>query len=89
MLWVSSKSLKKFFIILAIAIAVVVILILVWFQGSGGKLFGGINEQIGGLGDKDKDGIADTFDKCPCDPKIGSELAEGKQCGPPISGCEP
>ena len=69
---------QTWWIITAAVIAfVVVILILVWFQGSGGKLFGGIEEQIGGLQDRDKDGIADAFDKCPCDKEIGQEFPEG------------
>lgn len=76
-------------IITAVIAFVVVFLVLFWFQGSGGRLFAGIEEQIGGLKDQDKDGATDLFDQCPCDPNIGSELAPGQSCGPPLAGCIP
>ena len=80
---------QTWWIIVAAVIAfVVVILILVWFKGGGEKLFGGIDTQIEGLKDKDNDGVANTFDKCPCDPKIGSNIPEGQVCQP-IAGCIP
>ncbi|MDP3733778.1 MAG: hypothetical protein Q8R37_00985 [Nanoarchaeota archaeon] len=72
----------------AIIAFIVVILIIVWFQGSGGKLFKGIDEQITGLkSDKDNDGVGDLSDQCPCDPAVGSELEQGQICSPAIPGC--
>ncbi len=68
----------------AVVALLVVILILFWFRGSGGTAFEVINKNIGGLGDKDGDKVADTFDKCPCDPSITDEwptaLQELKKC---------
>lgn len=65
----------------AVLVLIIVILILVWFRGSGGKAVGGINKQIEGLQDCDKDQVADLFDKCPCDPAVQETLESGKTCG--------
>ena len=72
----------------AVIALVVVILILVFFGGASGKTFGELNNRIGGLGDADKDNVANTFDKCPCNPTIGEVLPEGQNCGEPIPGCK-
>jgi len=55
----------------AVLAILVVIFILVWFKSSGGKAFDAVDITIGGLGDCDKDNVADTFDKCPCIPGEG------------------
>ncbi len=41
------------------------IFIILWFKGGGERAFGTIDQQIGGLQDADKDGVVDTFDRCP------------------------
>ena len=64
----------------AILVIVMVIFILIWFQSGGTKVFGSIDEQLGGLEDCDGDNAADRFDDCPCDP-TKSELGENEQCG--------
>jgi flagellar basal body-associated protein FliL len=69
-------------IITAIIALVVVVLIIMWFSGAGGKAFEEVEGKIGSLGDDDGDGVANMFDKCPCDPNIGSEFPEGvTECG--------
>lgn len=71
----------SFWIIVTMVIAlVVVILVIMWFSRGGAKGFGEVEKKLGGLGDCDKDGAADMFDKCPCDPGK-TELKEGETCG--------
>jgi hypothetical protein len=65
-------------IVVALIALIVVILILVWFRGTGEKAYGVVGTQIGGLGDCDKDNVADMFDKCPCE--AGSSNAELDGC---------
>jgi hypothetical protein len=62
----------------AIIAMLAVIFIIVWFTSSGGKLQEGFEDTIGDLDDKDKDGITDLLDKCPCDHNIGRDFEEGK-----------
>lgn len=52
-------------IVAAIIAIVVVVLIIMWFTGSGGKIFGTVDTQIGNLGkDSDSDKVTDMLDKC-------------------------
>lgn len=81
---------EMWWIISAAVIAlVVVIIILVFFGGASGKLFGGVNEQIGGLKDSDGDGMSDAFDKCDCDPDIKDTIPEGYGECKIIPNCKP
>lgn len=71
-------------IIVAAVIALVVAIFLIFgFQGSGGKGFRVISENIEGLADCDKDRVVDIYDKCKYDQAIGDEFPEGTTaCGP-------
>ena len=75
----TKKGMSQMWWIIATAIIAIlaVIFIIIWFKGSGDKLFGGIDDTIGGLSDKDGDGVTDLFDKCPCDPNIKDKFPEG------------
>lgn len=67
-----------FWVIIGAVIALVVlVLVIFWFQEGGKKGFGVVQGQIRELNDCDKDGTADMFDKCDCDPKIGEAYPEG------------
>ena len=68
---------NMWWIIIGAVIAIIVlVLMIVWFTGSGEKLFGSVNKNIGGLEDRDNDNVANVYDKCPCDPRYGEELPE-------------
>jgi len=72
---------NTFWIIIAAIIAlVVVVLVIWWFRGGGGKAFGEVEKKIDSLGDCDKDGIANMFDKCPCTAVGGEENPEAEGC---------
>lgn len=83
---------RSFWIIITAIIAlVVVVLIIMWFSKGGGKAFEEIEGKISSLGDCDGDGIANMFDKCPCNAVVGEEnpaavgcpLTQGPtECGP-------
>ena len=62
----------------AIIALLAVIFIIVWFSGAGQKIFGGLDDTIGGLKDYDLDGATDLLDKCPCD--AGQEIKPGELC---------
>lgn len=71
-------------IAVAIIALVVVVLLLIWFTGAGGKAFGEVGTKISSLGDCDKDGAADMFDKCPCDSSIGDSFPSGTTVCPKV-----
>ena len=75
----SKKGMSELWWIIATAIVALlaVILILVFFKGSSERVFSEVGERIEGLQDRDKDNVADLFDKCPCDPDIGESFPPG------------
>ena len=82
------KGSSEMWWIIAVAIIalIMVVFILVWVRGSGGKLFGSVNEQISSFSDCDNDGAADFVDKCPCDPNLQDTLKTGQTCGKICTG---
>jgi len=53
-------------IVTAIIALVVVVIVLIGFGGGSSRLFGEVDTKITSLGDCDNDGVANMFDKCPC-----------------------
>ena len=84
------KGMSQMWWIIATAVIaiIVVVLLIVWFKSSGGKLFENLDDTVGDLGDLDGDGVADIFDKCPCDSGIGEKFeGETKTCpNPKVKG---
>ncbi|MBS3169309.1 hypothetical protein J4210_02390 [Candidatus Woesearchaeota archaeon] len=74
-------------IMAAILAIVIVIIVIIWFKGSGGRAFEDVDKKIGGLADCDKDGVADLFDKCKCDPAIGEDFPSGVTACPTDKKC--
>ena len=68
--------------ILATALIVIIIIVftIIWFNRSGGKAFGTIEDQIIGLKDCDKDGVLDPLDKCLCENFGSEENSNAKGC---------
>jgi hypothetical protein len=73
-------------IVLAVIAVVVVVVVVMFFRSGSEKGFGFAEGKIGELGDCDKDGVADLYDKCDCDPDVGDEWTaaknNSKQCTP-------
>ena len=67
-------------IVTGIIALVAVILILMWFTSSGGRIFGGVGNQLDQLGDCDNDNAANMFDQCPCIPAGAREDPQNAGC---------
>ena len=67
-------------IILALVAIIAGIIIIMLSKGGFEKAFGGVDAQLDNLGDYDKDGVSNMFDKCPCT-HLGNEAEPG------LSGC--
>ncbi|MBU1974627.1 MAG: hypothetical protein KKH52_04505 [Nanoarchaeota archaeon] len=76
------KGMSKLWWILGTALIVVIFVILfgVFQSDSLGKIFGNIGDRLDDLGDCDRDGVANMFDKCPCLPVITSENSDLRGC---------
>lgn len=73
-------------IIVVAILLITLIVIVVWAGGGFKKLFGGVDEKIGGLQDCDDDKTTDLYDKCPCDSSVQDnwppDRQESKECHP-------
>jgi hypothetical protein len=81
---------QMWWIIAAAIIAIIVVVFMIlWFRSGGEKAYDGLSDKISGLGDYDKDGVADLFDKCPCEADIGDDWPEGKtECSTKAKDCK-
>lgn len=77
-------------IIIALVLITVAIILIAVFTGMFRKEGSELDNKINGLSDCDDDGVANMFDKCPCDPDtetcVGKEklinCKTTKECGP-------
>jgi len=76
MIFKNKKGITWQQLVLAILAVFVVVLVIVWFKGGGEKGFEFVKGKIGELEDSDKDSVADMFDKCPCDDRVGQEWTD-------------
>ena len=67
-------------IIVAAILLVTLVIVLVFVSGGFKKLFGGVDNKIDNLGDPDKDGVTNLFDKCPCEAAGAKPSKEFEGC---------